>query len=517
MSQVAVSPNKTIARNTIFLYVRMIVTTVISLYTSRALLQTLGVEDFGLYGLIGGIVAMFASFKSMFTIATQRFLNIEIGNGNAYELNKVFNVSVLVNVLIAVVFFIIVEIAGLWLLGHKLHIEPERLSTANWLFQISVVASLVQIFNVPYEADIIAREKMNVFATVTIFDAVAKLLIVLILPLFKNNQLIIYGILLCVVICVNLCINMVYCHLKFTESHFHRFSLLEIRAKFKEMFTFSSWAFFGNIVFALVHEGVNILLNVFGNLAANAARTITYQVRSALSNVVSNVYVAIKPQAIQSYAKLDVGRFYSLMFTGGKIVGYMYILMAIPLYFSLNEVIHLWLGNVPEYVEAFISASLVYQFVRVLHESVDVFFVTIGRLKEYQITEFFVQGATLPLSYIGLSLFNMPLYGVFLLMAFCELINLIVILLLAKKIGNFDVNNYLKSVVSPYVLMTMISFCCVFLIKWIFSRIAFSVTLKAIIFVAIAVLMQLLILYYLGLTKDEKRLFLTMINQFKRR
>lgn len=509
------SQNKQIAKNTIFLYIRMVVVMLIGLYTSRALLKTLGVEDFGIYGLVGGIVTMFASLKTMFTVATQRFMNIALGNGDGKELNDVFNVSILVNAVIAFVFFVLVEIGGLWLLENKLNISSERMIAANWVFQFSVISSLISIFNIPYDANIIAREKMNVYAIVSIIDALARLGIVLILPFLNGDKLIIYGLLMLGTICLNLCINAVYCRCNFPESKIHRCRFNDVKCKFREMFSFSGWAFFGNVIFALVNEGINVLLNIFGNVLANAARTISYQVRGAINSVVTNVYVAVKPQAIQSYARNDMDRFYKLMFTGGKVVGYMYILIAIPLYFNIEEVLSLWLGSVPEYAVAFLTSGLVYQFVRVLHEPIDSFFVTIGRLKEYQIAEFIALGSALPLSYIGLKFGDMPLYGVFLVMAFSEVLNLFVCIIIAKKIGGFDVRRYCGEVIIPYVALSLLCFLSVYLMKVCLSSIPMSPTLMAFVLIVMSIIIQAIWLYCVGLKKEERQFFMNLIKRNK--
>lgn len=507
--------SKRIAKNTIFLYIRMVVTMLISLYTSRKLLQVLGVEDFGIYGLVGGIVTMFASLKTMFTVATQRFLNIELGRGNHRELNKVFNVSLTINSLIAVLFVVIVEIGGLWLLQNKLNIPANRWDAAFWVFQLSVFASLISIINIPFDADIIAREKMNVYAIVSIFDAFARLGVVVSLPLFIGDKLIIYGLLILLISVADLVVNIIYCRIKFPESSLHRYSRSDVKLKFVEMFSFSGWAFFGNMVFALVNEGINILLNIFSGVTANAARTITYQVKGALSNVVSNVYVAVKPQAIQSYARHELDRFYKLMFTGAKVVGYMYLLMAIPLYFTLSSVLMMWLGTVPDYAIAFISASLLYQFVRVLHESIGTFFVTIGQLKEYQITEFFALGSALPIAYIGLKYFSMPLFCVFLVMTFSELLNLFAILILAKKIGQFDISRYFKTVLLPYSLMALVCFISVWIVKLLLIPIITNEYIRAAVFILVAIIVELVILFFLGFNPEERKFVLKIIKREK--
>lgn len=510
------SSNKTIAKNTFFLYARMVVTMVIAFYTSRVLLQNLGVDDFGIYGLVGGVVSMFASLKTMFTVATQRFMNIEIGRGDRAELNKIFNVSVLVNVIIAIAFILVVEIGGIWLLENKLQIAPERMPAARWVFQFSVLASTITIVNIPFTANVIARERMDFFAIVSIFDAVAKLVIVLLLPILGGDMLIIYGLLMLFVTGLNLLIEALYCRKNFNESRIKKYPFDDIKVKFKEMFAFSGWAFFGNVIFTLVNEGMNVLLNIFSGVVANAARTIAYQVSSALSKVVSNVYVAVKPQAIQSYARQDLDRYYKLMFTGAKVVGYMYILMAIPLYFSLEQVLKWWLDDVPDYAVVFLSAVLVYQFVRVLHESVGTFFVTIGKLKKFQITELVAQGSALPIAYIGLKLLNMPLYGVFLVMAFTELLNLTAIMILAKQEGGFDIQRYFKTVILPYFIMTIICFVVVFFLKLFFTHLSINITIKTLLLITIAVFAQMACLYFLGLRKEEKNLIMNMIKLKKR-
>lgn len=505
--------NKRIAKNTIFLYVRMLVTMLISLYTSRALLQTLGVEDFGIYGLVGGIVTMFASLKTMFTVATQRFLNIEIGRGDDRQLNIIFNVSLLVNFVIAIIFLCIVEIGGLWLLEYKLKIAPDRMVAANWVFQLSVLSSIVSIFNIPFDSDIIAREKMNVFAAVSIFDAFAKLGIVLLLPFLGGDKLIVYGFLMMLVVVINLIINYLYCSFKFVESKIRKYPFEDIKSKFKEMFAFSGWAFFGNIIYALVNEGINVLLNIFGSVIANAARSITYQVRGALGQVVSNVYMAVKPQAIQAYAMENMERFYNLMFAGAKIVGYMYVFLVIPLYFTLNEILSLWLGTVPEYTVAFLTAIFIYQFVRVLHESVGTFFVTIGRLKEYQITELVMLGLALPLSYVGLKFFNMPLYGVFLVMTFSEALNLFSILFLAYRIADFDIWRYFRKVLLPYGLITILCLFAVYTLKQGIEAFTISPIVKALLLIFIAFIVESLLIYMFGFNKKEQQILLKIINR----
>lgn len=493
----------------------MIFTMLISLYTSRVLLQNLGIDDFGIYGVVGGLVAMFASLKTMFTISTQRYLNIELGKGDHNELNKVFNISVLVNFAIACIFIICVEVIGIWLLEYKLQIPTTRIFAAKVVFQVSIFSSALTILNIPYDSIIIAHEKMNVFAIMSVLDTVLKLCAVLLLPYLSYDRLIIYAFAILGITIVNCIVNIAYCRLYFRETKLSMYSFAYIKDKFKEMLSLSGWAFLGSIIFAIVNEGLNILLNIFGGVVANASRTVTYQIRSSLLSIVSNVYVAIKPQAVQSYANNNIQRFYNLMFTGAKIVGYLYVFIAIPLFWSLNEILKLWLGVVPEYAYSFISASFLYLFVRVLHDSVGTFFITIGQMKEYQISELFVLGSSLPLSYIGLKHFAMPLYGIFIITTLTELLNLIFMLIIAKKIGKFDVKLYISNVILPYVLVTLVCLTAVFALKNIVLALNLSPVPHVALFLLLAFIAELIIIFT-GLSKNEKKVLISLLN-FKNR
>lgn len=483
----------------------------ISLYSSRLLLRELGVDDFGIYGIVGGIVTMFASLKTMFSEATQRYLNIELGKKDQLELNKTFSISVYVNLIIILIFILIVEVGGLWLLNNKLVIPQERISAAFVVFHLSVMSSALAIFNVPFDADIIAHERMNVFAYVSIFDAVAKLVIILLLPVLGCDKLIIYGTLMLGVMICNLLVNAIYCLRHFSESRIRFFDIGEIKTKFKEMFVFSGWSFFGNVAFALANEGMNVLLNMFGGTVANAARTIAYQVRGAIFGLTQNVYTAVKPQAIQAYAKDEMRRYYNLSLTGGKIVGYMFLLLAVPIYFGLNELLSIWLKDIPAHTIEFISAIFIFMYVRSAHGSIDMFFVTIGKFKHYQLTEFVILASSLVFAYLGFKYFEMPLSGAFLCMAFTEIVNLIAILILAKIIGGFEVGMFLRNLLVPYSLMAILCLVVCKFIRMLCNDFIALSDWMIFIYIAIAIIAQLTVMYILGLRKEEKELIIGIL------
>ena len=256
-----------LSKNTLFLYIRMIALMAITLYTSRVLLATLGITDFGIYSVVGSVTATFYSLRSVFAEAIQRFLNFEKGRDCKEGEKQVFNIAVVLHLIIAVLFILIVEIGGLWLLDSKLVIEPSRMSAAYSVFHLTVVASMFSILIIPFDALIIANERMHVYAWVSILDGIAKLLVVLALVYIPYDNLVTYAVLLAIIPFLNLLIYMVYCR-KFPECRYNfRFD----RARMKEIFAFSGWSFGGNLFYTIAHEGLNILINMFGGVANNAA------------------------------------------------------------------------------------------------------------------------------------------------------------------------------------------------------------------------------------------------------
>lgn len=489
----------------------MLVILLISLYSSRLLLKELGIDDFGIYGVVGGIVAMFSSLKTMFSEATERFLNVEIGKNNTLNLIKIFNISIYVNFIIIIVFVVLVEFLGLWLIEAKLQIPIERHISAYWVFHISVLSAVITILNVPFDACIIAHEKMNIFAFVSVFDSIARFIIILLLPFWGGDRLILYSVLLLFVVLTNLFINSIYCYCNFAECRIRKFPVRDIEDKFKEMFSFSGWAFLGNLAFALTNEGMNILLNIFGGTMANASRTIAYQVRGAIFNLTGNVYTAVKPQAIQSYAKKEIDRYYTLSFTGGKAVGYFFLLLSIPIYFSLEELLKIWLTEVPQYSIQFVTSLFVYMFVRSIHGAIDLFFVTIGKFRYYQIAEFLMLSSSLFLAFVGFKYYLMPLYGAFMCMAFSEVLNTIVILSLAKSIGNFRVFRFVKDVLIPYCIMALLCFIICYFLRKMMDNLIYSNINLVFLYVFVSFIAQSLCMFSLGLNKEEKALFLHIV------
>ena len=297
------SNNKRIAKNTLFMYFRMFFTMCISLYTSRVVLATLGFKDYGLYNVIGGIIAMFGFINGAMSNTTSRFITFALGKGDIKRLKLVFSMAFAIHCLIAVLIVIFGETVGLWFLYNKMVIPEGRMFAANWLYQLSIGTAVLSIISVPYSSSIIAHEKMDVYAYISIFDSVMKLLIVFALAVAPFDKLIFYATLLFGVQVIDFLFNQIYCHHKFSETHVAKVWDKEV---FKSMFSFAGWSMAGNFSYIFYTEGINLLLNMFCGTAVNAARGIAVQVQGVMKQFSTNIQTAINPQIIKSYSQDDL-------------------------------------------------------------------------------------------------------------------------------------------------------------------------------------------------------------------
>ena len=344
MSNIAEN-NKRIAKNTLLLYGRMLLTMAISLYTSRVILKVLGVEDFGIYNVVGGIISMFAFINGGMVAATQRYITFEIGSGNTNQLKKVFSTSLQIHAIISVIIIILGETVGLWFLLEKLVIPESRMSAAIWVYQLSIVACIVNIMSIPYNADIIAHEKMSAFAYISIVEVVLKLLIVYMLVFSPLDKLIVYAVLLLVVQIAIRLIYTTYCKKHFEETSYSKCC---DKSLVKEMASFAGWSFWGSLAGILYTQGLNMMLNIFFGPVVNAARAIAVQVQSAVQQFVTNFQMAINPQITKSYAKGDLNQMHNLMFRSARFSFLLLLLITLPVLLETNFLLTVWLKTVPE-------------------------------------------------------------------------------------------------------------------------------------------------------------------------
>ena len=486
-----------LSKNTAFLYIRMVVLMAITLYTSRVLLEYLGVDDFGLYSVVGSVTATFYSLRAVFAEAVQRFLNYEKGKNNIEGEKQVFNISVLLHILIAVVFIIAVELGGLWLLGNKLVIDADRISAAYIVFHLSVFACAISILIIPFDALIIANEKMNVYAWVSIFDGLAKLLFVLVLPLVPYDRLITYAILLAIIPIINIIVYYIYCR-KFPEC---RYSLSFDRKKVKEISVFSGWSFSGHLCYTLAHEGLNILINMFGGVVNNAARNIAYQVRSAVNQVSNNTLLATKPYLLQNASTLQPTDYLVLTSKITRINFFIMTLTCIPIVCCCQQLLDIWLVEVPHNAVIFTQFITISVLIRCIHGPLNLFYLGQGKIKRMVIIESCIFVLMLPFCYLFLSI-GASEWSVYGILAIVEVIIILTLTINIKFEYKLPISGFVCSCILPCGLLLLLSIILVFTIRFLNSDISILHTL----FRGVVIVLLEGVMIFAFLTSEEKNI-----------
>ena len=381
MPQNDIRNSKRIAKNTFFLYIRSIVVMAVGIYTSRVVLQTLGVNDYGIYNVVGGFVVMFSILSSSMVNASQRFISYEMGRVQP-QMNRIFCGTVSVHLVLALIILLIFESFGIWFLNTHLNIAIDRLSAANWVFQCSVMAFCINLISVPYNASIIAHEKMGVFAYISIYEAFAKLGIVYLLSFTGYDRLIVYATLMLVVSVSLRFIYGIYCKRHFEECNFH---FVFDKPLFKDMMGFIGWNFFGSTAGILSTQGINILINLFFGVALNAARGLSEQVNHAVNTFVSNFMTALNPQITKSYAAGDYYYMRTLMIRGAKYAAILYWLIALTIFLEADEILSIWLVEVPDYASIFLRLTIIYSIFRSMALPIYNGMLATGKIKNYQL------------------------------------------------------------------------------------------------------------------------------------
>ena len=338
--------NRRIAKNTLLLYFRMLLTMIVSLYTSRVVLNTLGIEDYGIYNVVGGVVAMFSVISGSLSAAITRFITFELGVGNKESLNKVFSSSVTIQIGLALIIVILAEVVGVWFLNVKMNIPDERMVAANWVFQFSLLTFAISLISVPYNACIIAHEKMSAFAYISIFEAAGKLGVAFLIAVSPIDRLIFYAILICCIAIIIRLVYGIYCKRNFEECSYH---FIYDGYLLKRMFGFAGWNFLGAASWVLSNHGGNIVINLFCGPAVNAARGIATRVTSAVQGFSQNFMTALNPQITKSYASGDWQYMMTLIYQGARLSFYMLLLISLPVLLNTHYLLEIWLKVVPEH------------------------------------------------------------------------------------------------------------------------------------------------------------------------
>ena len=374
--------NKRIAKNTAMLYVRMLFIIAVSLYTSRIILQALGVEDYGIYNAVGGVVAMFSIISGSLSAAISRYLTYEIGIGNKQKLNTIFSTSVNIQIVMSLIVMVIAEVVGVWFLNTKMNIPANRLYSANWVLQCSIITFMVNLISVPYNSLIIAHEKMSAFAYISILEVILKLVICYLLYLFPGDKLILWSVLL---MSVSLIMRIVYGY--YSKHHFKEahYQFILDKVLLKDMSRFIGWAFFGNGVVVLKDQGSSILLNIYCGPVVNAAQGIAMQVNAAVYGFVNNFLMAVNPQITKSYSSGEISSMHSLILRSEKFAFFILLLIFFPLIANIDYVVGLWLTEVPKYTSTFIVLILLYSLLDCFSNPLLTGVLAEGNIKLYEI------------------------------------------------------------------------------------------------------------------------------------
>ncbi len=434
--------NKRIAKNTLLLYIRMAVIMAVSLYTSRIVLDVLGIEDFGIYNVVGGVVSMLGFLNGALSTATSRFVTITIGKGDKKAMSHLFCVCVNAHLLMALLIVLLAESVGLWYLYEHVVLPPERFTAAFWVYQCSVLAVAFSILAVPYNATIIAHEKMKAFAYVSMLEAFFKLGIVYLLMVAGCDKLILYAVfILLAQLIVNACYT-IYCYRHFQETNYHPVWDGQLT---REMLAFASWALLGYGASICNTQGLNLLLNAFFGPAVNSARAVAVQVQNALQQFTTGFQTAINPQILKSYAQGNRDYMCSLIFRSARFSFFLLLMLALPIMIEAKWVLSLWLIEVPEHTVDFLRLILCVGMVFALVNPLMILAQATGRLKKFQIVSGCVLLCVLPVSYVFLHL-GAAAWTVFAVHLAIEIIDIFVRLFLLREMVGLSVGEYAKEV-----------------------------------------------------------------------
>lgn len=391
------SNNKIIAKNAVMLYGRMLLSIVVTLYTSRVVLQTLGVDDFGIYGVVGGVVSLFSFLNASMSGATSRFITFSIGQGDINRVRDTFSTALIIHLGIALCIIILSETIGLWFLENKLVIPDERMSAARIVYQFSIVAMAVQVIQVPYNASIISHERMDVYAYVELFNVFLKLGIVYLIKVGDFDKLILYAALVLVVHIVVACTYRIFCIRHFDTC---KFRWVIDKSLLMPMLSFSGWDLYGNMCYSVRQQGLNMLINMFFGVALNAASSIATSVQGVVSSLSANVIQAFRPQIIKQYAQGRILEMESLMCNSVKFSVLMFSLIGVPLAYEMEPIMNLWLGTVPEYACQFCRVLMLISLFNLINSVLGIAIHATGRIKLISIVSGTIYLLTIPIVYI---------------------------------------------------------------------------------------------------------------------
>lgn len=492
-----ISANKRIAKNTIVLYLRMIFILCVGLYTSRIVLNTLGVEDYGIYNVVGGFVAFFSFLNGAMATATQRFITFELAQGDVERQTVTFSTAAIIHVAIAFLIVIIAETVGLWFVCNKLVIPEERFVAAMWVYQFSILSMFVSIVSIPYNAAIIAHEKMSAFAYISILDTVLKLAIVYLLTIATFDRLIFYAALLLGISLLDRLIYGIYCKRHFIET---RVRLIFDKRIFNAMTNIAGWSLFGNIAGVFYTQGLNVLLNIYFGPAVNAARAIAVTIQGVVTGFVGNFQMALNPQITKSYAIDDMKRMHSLIFASSKYSFFLLLFIALPIMIETQTILTLWLKIVPEHTVWFVRLILCILLIDTLSNPLMISAQAVGRVKVYQSVVGGLLLLILPIAYVALRLGGNP-ETVFIVHMVVAVSALICRVIIVGRMVSFTFALYARKVLLPTTSVFLLTSC---ISAGLFCVIPDNGILKTVEVIAMILIFTAVVILFEGLSTTER-------------
>lgn len=488
--------NKRIAKNTLMLYFRMLFTMAVSLFTSRVVLNTLGVEDYGIYNVVGGVVSMFSIISGSLSAAISRFITVELAKGDADKLRKTFSASVTIQLLLSLIIVVLIESIGVWFLNAKMVIPAERMDAANWVLQFSIVTFVINLISVPYNATIIAHEKMSAFAYISILEVVCKLVIVYLLKISPIDRLVFYAILMCAVSVIIRLVYGYYCNRHFAEC---KFSFRFDKDLLKRMFSFAGWNFIGASSAVLRDQGGNIIINLFGGPAVNAARGIAMQVNQTIVGFSNNFMTALNPQITKSYASGEQDYMMKLIFRGARFSFYMLLFLSLPVLANTHYILSLWLGMVPDHSVLFVRLALIFAMSESISSPLVTAMLATGKIRNYQIVVGVLQMLNLPISYVLLRIGCIPETVMMVAIGLSQCCLAARLVMLRTMIG-LSARKYLREVYLNVILVTTAAAVLPILTSVILEE-SF---LNFVIIVLISLITAAISIFYIGFNKNER-------------
>lgn len=488
--------NKRIAKNTVFLYIRMLFVIIVSLYTSRVVLDKLGIEDYGIHNVVAGFVGMLFFFSTSLSNVTQRFLSIELAKKNIQSAKKVFNQHLILYILVILLLLLLAETLGLYFVRYKLVIPSERLSAALWAYQFGLISISFTLIGIVYNSAIIAHEDMKIYSYVGMVEGLANLIIAYIISEVDADRLIVYSFLLMIVVACVQCFYAFYCHHQYDEI---KYCWFWDRKTIHHTVSFVGWNFVSTIIYMLKDQALNVLLNIFCGPSVNAARAISYQINSAISNFNSNFVTSVKPQIVKSFAAKDYAYMYLLFYKSSKFSLYLMWLLCLPMMCFLEFVLEIWLKDVPHYTSVFTFWILVDSILATMTNAPWIITMASGNLKRYVLQCNGLLIFIFPASYVALRMGCSPV-SVFIIIVFVRIVQISFILYVLNQQIHFGIKNYIRKVVIPVLRVILLSLPIALIIRLTVNN--------SIIFNLLGIIMvffiSLCLVWLIGLEAEER-------------